>query len=63
MVMCLLCCVDEGSIVQLLNKMSTVYVLFLIHNAVDKPEENKPGYGNAYMLGGGLSGSMMRKIV
>ena len=43
--------------------MSTVSVLFFIHNAVVKPEENKPGYGNGYLLGGCLSGSMMRKIV
>ena len=56
-------CVVEGSIVQPLNKMSTVSVLFFIHNAVVKPEENKPGYGNGYLLGGCLSGSMMRKIV
>lgn len=61
MVVCLLC--YEGSIVQILNNLCSVYVLFFVNNTVGRPEENKPGYRNAYLLGGCLSGSMMRKII
>lgn len=61
MAVCLLC--SEGSIVQILNKLYSVYVLFFVNNTVRKPEGNEPGYENAYLLGGCLSGSMMRKTV
>ena len=45
MVVCLLC--YEGSIVQILNKLYCVYVLFFVNNTVRKPEGNEPGYENA----------------
>ena len=47
----------------ILNKLCSVYVLFFVNNTVCKPKGNEPGYGNAYLLGGCLSGSMMRKTV